>query len=204
VQIFRGLSMTRDQNPGDDSQHAFSPFLHSIHCSGGIFYPNHPIATVGSLYTAVPLVDWVLNVMARLVLTLAPFIGRDATSNQCFTSRWMSTQWAGVGGGGSQECWHVFKLRPNADGSWTESVLYAFSGGDDEDQPIAGLIFDGLGNLYGTTIGGGPRWSKDGKELYYFDLTFSLFAVPVKVAGSALQLGTPQTLVSNWTIQDHP
>jgi hypothetical protein len=55
----------------------------------------------------------------------------------------------------SQECWHAFKLRPNADGSWTESVLYAFSGGDDEDQPIAGLIFDGLGNLYGTTIGGG-------------------------------------------------
>jgi hypothetical protein len=54
----------------------------------------------------------------------------------------------------SQECWHVFKLRPNADGRWTESVLYAFSGGDDEDQPIAGLIFGGLGNLY-TTIGGG-------------------------------------------------
>lgn len=27
--------------------------------------------------------------------------------------------------------------------------------GDDEDQPIAGLIFDGLGNLYGTTIDGG-------------------------------------------------
>jgi hypothetical protein len=91
--------MTRDQNPGDDSQHAFSPFLHSIHCSGGIFCPNHPIATVGSLYTAVPRVDRVLNVMARLVLTLAPFIGRDATSNQCFTSRSMSTQWAGVGGG---------------------------------------------------------------------------------------------------------
>jgi uncharacterized repeat protein (TIGR03803 family) len=44
-------------------------------------------------------------------------------------------------------------LRPNADGSWTESVLYPFSGGD--EQPIAGLIFDGLGNLYGTTIGGG-------------------------------------------------
>jgi uncharacterized repeat protein (TIGR03803 family) len=34
-------------------------------------------------------------------------------------------------------------------------VLYAFSGGDDEDQPIAGLIFDGLGNLYGTAIDGG-------------------------------------------------
>jgi hypothetical protein len=39
------------------------------------------------------------------------------------------------------------------------------------------------------------RWSKDGKELYYFDPTYSLFAVPVNAAGSAVQLGTPQTLV---------
>ncbi len=49
-----------------------------------------------------------------------------------------------------------------------------------------------------------PRWSHDGKELYYFDPTFSLFAVPVKAAGSALQFGTPQTLVTNWTVPSVP
>ena len=44
-----------------------------------------------------------------------------------------------------------------------------------------------------------PQWSKDGKELYYMDLTFSLFAVPVTSAGGALQFGAPQTLVKTWS-----
>jgi eukaryotic-like serine/threonine-protein kinase len=44
-----------------------------------------------------------------------------------------------------------------------------------------------------------PQWSKDGKELYYLDPTFNLFAVPVKDIGGALQFGAPQTLVSNWS-----
>ena len=48
----------------------------------------------------------------------------------------------------------VFKLTPNADGSWTESVLHSFNGSDGE-TPVAGLIFDAAGNLYGTTDSGG-------------------------------------------------
>ncbi len=42
----------------------------------------------------------------------------------------------------------VFKLAPNADGSWTESVIY------DVYEPLGPLIFDGAGNLYGTSSGG--------------------------------------------------
>jgi len=49
----------------------------------------------------------------------------------------------------------VFKLTPKADGSWTESVLYSFTGGNDGAEPFAGLIFDHAGNLYGTTTYGG-------------------------------------------------
>jgi len=37
--------------------------------------------------------------------------------------------------------------------------------------------------------GAQPQWSKDGKELYYMDPTYNLFAVPVKDAGGALQFG---------------
>jgi uncharacterized repeat protein (TIGR03803 family) len=36
-----------------------------------------------------------------------------------------------------------------------ETVLYSFAGGNDGSSPLAGLIFDKAGNLYGTTLGGG-------------------------------------------------
>ncbi len=39
----------------------------------------------------------------------------------------------------------------------TEKVLYSFTGGDDGDQPYAGVIFDSAGNLYGTTQFGGAH-----------------------------------------------
>jgi uncharacterized repeat protein (TIGR03803 family) len=53
----------------------------------------------------------------------------------------------------------VFKLTPNSDGRWTESVLYGFTGGVDGDSPYGGLIFDAAGNLYGTTVDGGAYGS---------------------------------------------
>ena len=51
----------------------------------------------------------------------------------------------------------VFKLAPNRDGRWMESVLYNFPGGNEGDGPYGGLIFDDAGNLYGTTTIGGQR-----------------------------------------------
>ena len=61
----------------------------------------------------------------------------------------------GFGGGQTcnenEPCGTVFKLTPNLDGSWKESVLYRFKGGSDGQNPAAGLIFDAVGNLYGTT-----------------------------------------------------
>ncbi|MGA9305481.1 MAG: choice-of-anchor tandem repeat GloVer-containing protein [Candidatus Sulfotelmatobacter sp.] len=60
-------------------------------------------------------------------------------------------------GGGLENAGSVFKLASNADGSWTESVLYSFEGFSDGDLPQAGVIFDGAGNLYGTTPLGGDE-----------------------------------------------
>jgi uncharacterized repeat protein (TIGR03803 family) len=49
-------------------------------------------------------------------------------------------------------CGTVFELTPNSDGTWTESVLYAFAGGQDGGFPNWGNpVFDSAGNLYGTT-----------------------------------------------------
>jgi len=56
--------------------------------------------------------------------------------------------------GGTYNAGTVYKLAPNPDGSWTESVLHSFTGADGA-YPYAGLIFDAGGNLYGTTQQGG-------------------------------------------------
>ncbi|MGH6839429.1 MAG: choice-of-anchor tandem repeat GloVer-containing protein [Methylocella sp.] len=49
----------------------------------------------------------------------------------------------------------VFKLTPPAPEQtlWTEKVLYSFKGGADGGGPLAGLIADTTGALYGTTSG---------------------------------------------------
>ena len=47
--------------------------------------------------------------------------------------------------------------------------------------------------------GGRPQWSKDGKQLYYMDLTYSLFAVPVTDATGSLQFGVAEKLITNWS-----
>jgi uncharacterized repeat protein (TIGR03803 family) len=47
----------------------------------------------------------------------------------------------------------VFKLAPTAGGSWTETVLYSWGNTSSDDAPLAGLILDATGNLYGTTPG---------------------------------------------------
>jgi hypothetical protein len=50
-------------------------------------------------------------------------------------------------------CGTVFSLTPPASpgGSWTETVLHAFSGGDDGGLPRAGPTIGGSGVLYGST-----------------------------------------------------
>jgi hypothetical protein len=63
-----------------------------------------------------------------------------------------------LGGGGTGcRCGTVFKLTPptTAGGSWTETVLYSFTGGADGASPEAGVIADATGALYGTTVEGG-------------------------------------------------
>lgn len=52
-------------------------------------------------------------------------------------------------------CGVVFELKPSHGGGWTETVIYNFQGGADGVAPYAGLIFDQVGNLYGTTLTGG-------------------------------------------------
>jgi uncharacterized repeat protein (TIGR03803 family) len=58
---------------------------------------------------------------------------------------------------GAYGCGTVFQLVPTGS-SWTETTLYEFGqNGSDGCNSHAGLIFDPSGNLYGTTLNGGPQ-----------------------------------------------
>ncbi len=89
--------------------------------------------------------------------------------------------------GGTADYGSVYKV----DASGNETVLYSFTGGNDGAMPLAGLIRDGLGNLYGTTTlgpnpghpcgatcGGVFRLTPRGKEivLYKFRGYFQPYA----------------------------
>jgi uncharacterized repeat protein (TIGR03803 family) len=63
-----------------------------------------------------------------------------------------TTSQGGANGNGT-----VFELvAPQTKGeAWTEKVLYSFGTGSDGSDPVGGVTFDSVGNLYGTTAGGG-------------------------------------------------
>lgn len=55
-------------------------------------------------------------------------------------------------------CGTIFQLIPNSSG-WNADIIYTFTDGEDGKYPIAGLVADASGDLYGTTsadgVGGG-------------------------------------------------
>jgi uncharacterized repeat protein (TIGR03803 family) len=112
-------------------------------------------------------------------------------------------------GGG---CGNVFELVHGSSGQWTEKILYTFQeNGQDGSIPMAGLVFDTAGKLYGTTEYGGTapecvdgcgtvfqltpnsksRWTE--KVLYNFELDSTDGAYPtsgVLVDGTGKLYGT--------------
>ena len=87
-------------------------------------------------------------------ITLYEFAGPDG-SNPTGNLVWDSAGnlYGATVDGGQYQVGVVFELMPNG-GSWTEKVLYSFTGGSDGALP-QGVIFDSVGNLYGTTDWGG-------------------------------------------------
>ncbi|MGH6878073.1 MAG: choice-of-anchor tandem repeat GloVer-containing protein [Rhizomicrobium sp.] len=76
--------------------------------------------------------------------------------------------------GGADSAGAVFMLAPDG----TETVLYPFTGAADGAYPLAGLIADSAGNLYGTTSrGGADDWgtvfkvAPDGTETVLYSFT---------------------------------
>ncbi len=59
--------------------------------------------------------------------------------------------------GGTQcDCGVIFKLSPNANGTWTETVPYRFPGTPGAGFSYNGMVTGSAGNFYGATTHGGP------------------------------------------------
>jgi uncharacterized repeat protein (TIGR03803 family) len=84
----------------------------------------------------------------------APFAGLifDAAGNLYGTTS--------TGGNSERGSGTVFELSPTTGGTWTETVLHTFGYNEGSTyglEPHSGLIFDTVGNLYGTTVSGGAQ-----------------------------------------------
>ncbi|MGH9551679.1 MAG: choice-of-anchor tandem repeat GloVer-containing protein, partial [Terriglobales bacterium] len=66
--------------------------------------------------------------------------------------------------GGAYGYGTVFSLTPPAtpSGTWAEQIIYSFTGGSDGATPLASLITDKTGTLYGTTSAGGVAFYNAG------------------------------------------
>jgi uncharacterized repeat protein (TIGR03803 family) len=59
--------------------------------------------------------------------------------------------------GGTYGSGVVFELTPRGRGEWDFSTIYSFRGQPDGSFPYGALLFDALGNIYGTTYYGGAN-----------------------------------------------
>jgi Tol biopolymer transport system component len=89
------------------------------------------------------------------------------------------------------------KLSP--DGRWL-----AYLSNESGSPQIYVAAFKGGTGKWQVSANGGlpPAWGHDGKELYFASSGNSVWAVPVKEVGGALQFGAPQADVSNWSAPD--
>jgi uncharacterized repeat protein (TIGR03803 family) len=69
-------------------------------------------------------------------------------------------------GGAGCSCGVIFKLAPGSGRTWTESVVHRFQGAPGGAFAYNGMVGDGVGNFYGTTVHGGPT---DDGTIYKFN-----------------------------------
>jgi serine/threonine protein kinase len=86
----------------------------------------------------------------------------------------------------------------SADGKWM-----AYQSNESGRREIYITAFPGGGAKWQVSSNGGtaPRWRKDGKELFFLDLSDNVTAVDVSIAGGAPRLGAPRALFQAVGIQ---
>ncbi|MGA8878486.1 MAG: choice-of-anchor tandem repeat GloVer-containing protein [Candidatus Korobacteraceae bacterium] len=124
--------------------------LYGTTTSGGI--SNQALRRYGTVFELSPSAGggWTETVLHAFGMGTDGRYPRGSLVSDLAGNIYGTTQGGGIYGYGT-----VFELSPGAGGAWTEKVLYSFGNGTDGQDPIAGVIMDGAGNLYGTTAEGG-------------------------------------------------
>jgi uncharacterized repeat protein (TIGR03803 family) len=115
---------------------------------------------------------------------------RDASGNLYGT-----TELGGAACASQFGCGTVFKI----DSSGTETVLYSFTGGADGGTPMAGLLRDPAGNLYGTTYYGGDLSCNSGTGC---GIVFQLSSAGVETVLYSFHGGTDGELPAAGLVRD--
>jgi uncharacterized repeat protein (TIGR03803 family) len=106
----------------------------------GAVYKLTPPATSGGAWTETVIYNFKGGTTDGSQPVGAMFIGSNGTL-------YGATEVGGPSGDGT-----VYQITPPSSGSgWKESLIYNFTGKTDGGLPIAGLVGDAAGNLYGTT-----------------------------------------------------
>jgi hypothetical protein len=92
----------------------------------------------------------------------------------------------GIKGG----CGTVYEFSPpqTKGGAWTYAILYSFKGGNDGYLPVGDLVFDSVGNLYGSTEFGGGQGTTCDPGYYQY-------------CGTVFKLSPPKNKGGKWTEQ---
>jgi uncharacterized repeat protein (TIGR03803 family) len=98
--------------------------------------------------------SWEETVLSDLPDGKGPYGGLifDASGNLYGTTS--AGGYTGCDYGSYSGCGTVFQLTPSGSG-WTTNTLYDFQSTSSGNTPLANMIMDGAGNLYGTTLDGG-------------------------------------------------
>jgi uncharacterized repeat protein (TIGR03803 family) len=91
--------------------------------------------------------------------------GSNSISNLLFDANGNLYGTTSEGGALGCSCGTIFKMTPGGHGSWTESVVYAFTGTPDGRYSYNGMVADSAGNFYGATVLGG---ADDEGSIYRF------------------------------------
>lgn len=97
-----------------------------------------------------------------------------------------------LGAGGMGEVYLKAWPEFSPDGKWL-----AYASEETGRLEIYVMPFPGPGGKYQVSTGGGnnPKWSKDGRQLFFSDDIGEVMAVDVRESGAALQLGAPRQIL---------